>query len=574
VTGLHRSAEDEPATTGRPAMPRQRPWPGSVFAGGADHPDAYELIGDGIAGGEGVIWRALDHHLRAPALCAVKMLTRPSAADRRLLEQNKRLLQHLSPRNVVRVHDIVYGAPPHPLGQPDPRAPQVAYVIMDWVEGPTLRQLVAGRPATAATIMERLRYIGQLAGALADLMPMNANASLHRDVKPGNCIIHPRHGLVLIDVTTLRRTDDGFDPSGMHTPEYSAPEVRAAPRRPRTTATEMYSLGAVAAFCLTGFDPDTAGPDLSRTRWLAGLMHAASEAGVSEPDTFVRHLVSAMDPDPSRRPTDLVAWSQTLIQLAVRTPPSRSAPASSLHRQRRGGAPTRGRRTLGRRSKIWASVAAAVILAGLAVRLSQNGADDSTGVLVAPVASIPAVVRSTPPGALSTTTIATTAPTASKTTDGPGSSRPTPLRTTSSNPPPEPDPIVLTRGTITSPPSGSDVKSCSYFTGTAQLPPATTLILTKRNTTTGNPEVYAELVHNWSDPSSLTSWRGAQYFGGDNDSVGQSYEVDLRAVSMEDAQRLGDANDFGQALAKRGTQLDTIPVDRVSGEGPHGCEGS
>jgi serine/threonine protein kinase len=252
--------EDEPETTGRPVMPRQRAvaWvaaSGNAFAGGVDRPDAHELIGDGITGGEGVLWRALDHGLRAPALCAVKMLTRPAwagtdwpnAPDRELLEQNKRLLKHLSPRNVVRVHEILYGPAPHPQERPDMAAPHVVYVVMDWVEGPTLRQVVAGRRAISGSLMERLKYVGQLAGALADLMPMNANATLHRDIKPGNCIIHEKRGLVLVDITTLRHAGDGFDPAGLHTPEYAAPEVRAAPRRPRTTATEMYSLGAVAA---------------------------------------------------------------------------------------------------------------------------------------------------------------------------------------------------------------------------------------------------------------------------------------------------------------------------------------
>ena len=130
----------------------------------------------------------------------------------------------------------------------------------------------------------------------------------------------------------------------------------------------------------------------------------------------------------------------------------------------------------------------------------------------------------------------------------------------------------MAKGTITG--ATTDVPTCSYFSGSATLPPDTTLILTKRNLDNGSSAVYPELVHGWDRPASLASWRGAQYFGNGDDSVGQHYEVGLRAVDLEAARAFhDDRNDDGQALARSGTPLDAVRVLRVTGEGPNGCEG-
>jgi serine/threonine protein kinase len=555
----------EPETTGTPALPRQRPSEAQpLFAGGDDRPDAYELLGEGMPGGEGVTWRALDHELRAPVLCAVKVLSRPVAArgawptvaDRQRLEQQKRLLQHLALPHVVRVHEVVAGSPPHPRGRPDPAAPRVLYVVMEWIEGRTLREVAGGRPATSGTLLERLKYVSQLAAALAGMMPANANASLHRDVKPGNCVIHHRRGLVLIDVTTLRPLDDGFDAAGSHTPGYAAPEVLAAPRRARTVATEMYSLGAVAAFCLTGADPiDTAYAD-ERSSWQRQLLAAAAEAGVADPEAFVRHLLAAVDREPARRPTDLPAWSDDLIRLALH--PGAAA--------RSGGGPVRRPRRRRLVAAIVAIAAVAAIGVGAAVANFAGGDHGGSnavldaGPTVAPsgnaVTSAPAAATATP---TSSTSVAVTRPT-----------KPSTARSSAPTKAP-----VTARGSITAPTVGSPVRSCAYLNGSATLSPGTTLILTKRNLDNPGAGSYAELVFHWDQPGTLTSWRGAQYFGEGDDSVGQRYEVGLRQVPMAAARAFHDAgpSDYGQEIAKQGKQLDHVEVARVSGDGPGGCPG-
>jgi hypothetical protein len=291
------------------------------FAGPADDPDRYELISAGISGGEGTTWRARYYgRLQAPLPLAVKQLRspagddldRPSDEDRRHWQDQAALLRHLRLEHVVRVHEVFFGPPPHDAGKGQNEPALAAYLVMEWVEGPTLSDLCRARPASKDTIADRLRYVAQAAAALTDLASSTrsaGNPSLHRDVKPSNCIINPERGLVLIDISTLRLVDDGFDPAGLHTPQYTPPEVLAAPHLPRTPAADAYSLGALAVYCLTGSGP---APDRDNR---TAVEAAARKAGVAQPVALAEHIVTLLDPDPAGRPTDLATWGRHLTQL-------------------------------------------------------------------------------------------------------------------------------------------------------------------------------------------------------------------------------------------------------------------
>jgi hypothetical protein len=485
---------DEAPTRGGYALPP--PATTDRFAGPPDDLDRYELTGEGVSGGEGTTWRARYHgHLASPLPLAVKLLRRPAAAgphwpssaDRRRWQDQAALLRHLQLEHVVRLHETFFGPPPHEAGKGDASVPHVAYLVMEWVEGPTLRELCGDRPARRDTIRTLLEYVSQAASALTDLSSLTrsgGNPSLHRDVKPSNCIIHEQRGLILIDVSTLRLIDDGFDPVGMHTPQYTAPEVLAAPHLPRTPATDVYSLGALAAYCLTGRDPDpgrASGTDLQA---------AAKNAGVRAPAALAAHIMSTLDPDPDARPTDLLRWSRRLRVL--------------------------GRRSVRRAVYAAASAATALVLAavGLTLGLSERGDDGRTPI--------------SPPSGYA--------------------------------------------GTITSPVDGADVKQCSYFEGTATVPPGMTLILVMQNLTNRSPAKYAEPVFGWEDPARLPAWRGAQYFGSGNDSVDQHYRVQLIAVRI-DAVRANSGESTHNTLADGGTLLAEVRLRRIEGLVPNFCEG-
>jgi serine/threonine protein kinase len=488
--------DDEPTTQGGYVLPP--PVHPGEFVGPADDLDRYELIGSGISGGEGTTWRARYHgRLQAPLPLAVKQLRPPigaepdwpSDADRRRWQDKAALLRHLQPEHVVRLHEIFFGPAPHEAGKGDADRPHAAYLVMEWVQGPTLRELCRDRPARRDTIRKLLAYVAQAATALTELSSQTrsaGNPSLHRDVKPGNCIINDDRGLVLIDVSTLRLVDDGFDPVGLHTPQYTAPEVLAAPHLPRTPATDVYSLGALAAYCLTGRDPAPGGDNR------ADLEAAARSAGVADPAALATHIMTTLDADPDRRPTDLARWSRRLLAL---------------------GRPSRRRAVYA----IAAVLAVLLVVGWLLVDPAGLRRHERSGAPVSPPSGF--------------------------------------------------------AGAITSPADGSDVKQCSYFEGTATVPAGMTLILAMQNLSNASPERYAEFVFGWEDPTRLSAWRGAQYFGQGNDSVGQDYRVQLITVRLDAARRWKGSGDPGSSLAAGGTLLAEVRLHRVTGLVANFCEG-
>ena len=499
---------DETVTRGGYQLPP--PPEGGRYAGPVDDPDRYELIGKGRTGGEGTTWQARYHgELASPLPLAVKQLRSPpdtEAARRRWLDQAA-LLRHVRAEHVVQVHEVFFGPPPHAAGEAEPDAAPAAYLVMEWVDGPTLRELCGGRPASRATVRTLLGHVEQASAALADLASTDrsaGNPSLHRDLKPSNCIVDDRRGLVLIDVSTLRLLDDGFDAAGWHTPQYTAPEVLAAPHRPRTAAADMYSLGALAAFCLTGESPGVEADNR------AVLERAARRAGVADPGALAAHIMTALDPDPGRRPTDPAAWGHRLVRLGRSTPP---------------------------RPAVLTAIAAVVLLAGGLVLFRPSGllrgddpADSRQAGPAASVSVAASAARPVPPGFA---------------------------------------------GRIDNPAEGAGVEQCAYLDGTATLPGGWTLILAMRNLSNGEPTRYSQTVFGFDEPAKLSRWRGAQYFGQNNDTVGQEYQVELVAVRLADAVqwRRGDPDEPGDTLAGSGVVLDSVRVDRIAGLVANACEG-
>ncbi|MFE5813248.1 bifunctional serine/threonine-protein kinase/ABC transporter substrate-binding protein [Streptomyces sp. NPDC056479] len=126
-----------------------------------------------------------------------------------------------------------------------------------FVPGPSLVEAVAEHgPLPAATA----RSLGRLlADALTDL---HAAGLVHRDVKPGNILL-ALDGPRLIDFGVARADDDtALTASGMvvGSPGFLSPEQ--AQGEPATAASDIFSLGGVLAYAMTGRPPFGSGtPD-------------------------------------------------------------------------------------------------------------------------------------------------------------------------------------------------------------------------------------------------------------------------------------------------------------------------
>ncbi|GHT39884.1 hypothetical protein AGMMS49965_07190 [Bacteroidia bacterium] len=126
-----------------------------------------------------------------------------------------------------------------------------AYIVMPFVEGQTLQQIVAGRGRL--NYETALDYITQLSEAVDYIHQRDI---LHRDIKPENIIITPLNKAILIDFGSAREFIQ--DKTQSHTTILThgyAPLEQYSPSSRKGSYTDIYSLGAVFYFALTGKKP-------------------------------------------------------------------------------------------------------------------------------------------------------------------------------------------------------------------------------------------------------------------------------------------------------------------------------
>ena len=160
------------------------------------------------------------------------------------------------------------------------------HIVMRWVEGRPLRELLPLDPARAA------RIAAQVADALDAL---HAAGFVHRDVKPGNVLVGLGDHAYLTDFGLAKRldADPGLTDEGrwLGTVDYAAPEqIRGQATDARS---DVYSLGATLFHALTGRVPYPRDDD--RAKMTAHLNDPPPAHG-SPLDPVVRRAM-AKDPD-------------------------------------------------------------------------------------------------------------------------------------------------------------------------------------------------------------------------------------------------------------------------------------
>jgi serine/threonine-protein kinase len=199
-------------------------------------------------GGMGQVW--LGEHALLKRPCAIKIIrpdlaAHPATAARFAREVHA--VTGLTHVNTVRVYDY---------GRADDG---FFYYVMEYLEGPTLEELVRETgPLPPGRVVYLLR---QVCGALAEA---HAAGLVHRDLKPGNVIVAALGGqrdvAKLLDFGLVedlsadaaeRLTRTG---TVLGTPAYMSPE-QAAGESAVDARGDLYALGAVAFFALTGRPP-------------------------------------------------------------------------------------------------------------------------------------------------------------------------------------------------------------------------------------------------------------------------------------------------------------------------------
>jgi serine/threonine protein kinase len=223
----------------------------------------------------------------------------PAAYTRRF-ETEARILGRLRHTNIVSVTD--YGVDPREGGTP--------YLVMEYLEGETLRDHLEERNALSAR--EALPLLYALAAAIDHAHGLNI---VHGDLKPPNVILSHADGRVtakVLDFGLAQLSPD--EPSLMSagsptahtnagtirgTPGYMAPELLRA--EPLSNASDLFAFGVMIYEMLTGSLPfGRRFEELSERMLTPPKPPSQFDSGL--PPQVDAPILQLLDPDPKRRP--------------------------------------------------------------------------------------------------------------------------------------------------------------------------------------------------------------------------------------------------------------------------------
>lgn len=259
-------------------------------------------------GGMGVVYRAVQLPMERPV--ALKML-RPemlgSPKARARFEREARVASALSHPSAVAVHDF---------GDHE----GAAYLVMELVEGPRLRDVLSEHPR-GLPVTRAIDLSFQLADALAEAHRVGL---VHRDLKPENVVVTSGDRARVLDFGLAFRMRPG--PAGrmtregvvVGTPEYVSPEqARGEDVGPPT---DVYALGCLLHELLSGRPPFSGTEMEVLTKQMYGPVPALEGGATDVPTALddlrramlqkivsdrptadaVRDRLAAIDPDPAR----------------------------------------------------------------------------------------------------------------------------------------------------------------------------------------------------------------------------------------------------------------------------------
>jgi len=212
----------------------------------------YRVLGELGRGGMAIVYRGIHETLQREV--AIKELTAESMRDREAQSRFRRealALAAFRHQNIVTLYDLV-------------EKNDALYMIMEFVDGPTLQQLLKEGPLPP----EVVAIVGARVASALDAA--HFSRIIHRDIKPANVMLTKAGEVKLMDFGIAK--DEGMEALtkegiAIGTPSYMSPEqVTGAPLDGRT---DMFSLGVVMYESLTGARPftgATAGEVFARIR--------------------------------------------------------------------------------------------------------------------------------------------------------------------------------------------------------------------------------------------------------------------------------------------------------------------
>jgi len=270
----------------------------------------YHVISMVSKGAFGAVYKAEDVQ-RNDALVAIKEINLGGLSSQEVVEatdafnRKVRLLSGLEHPNLPHIYDHFTDA-------------EHWYLVMDFIEGETLEAYLDRTPGKQLLVDDVLDIGMQLCTVL-HYLHTHQPPIIFRDVKPANIMRTPTGHLYLIDFGIARHFTPGQarDTSALGSPGYAAPEQYG--RAQTTVQSDIYSLGAILRYLLTGKDP------------LEPTFGYASPYAEEVPAELELLLVQMLDPDASKRPASMDAVKRTLQRIKDESLPKVPATQQLAH---------------------------------------------------------------------------------------------------------------------------------------------------------------------------------------------------------------------------------------------------
>lgn len=282
------------------------------------------VIGDG---GFGVVYRG--EHIGFGESIAIKCLKLPAELNEKgraqFLEQLReegRLLHRLSRVTSGIVQALDVGAFVAPNGV------WVPYLVLEWLEGETLGELIKGRTTSTQPGMSAAEAIALLEPAARALAVAHAQKIAHRDVKPANIFVTDVGGKRTVKVLdfgiakvltehasfteALAATRQG--PTAF-TPRYGAPEQFNKQRGATGPWTDVFALALIFVELVSGRKA-LEGDDPTELYIIAAdpsLRPTPKSRGADVPEAVERVIEKALSVEPKHRFTDAGAFWDALV---------------------------------------------------------------------------------------------------------------------------------------------------------------------------------------------------------------------------------------------------------------------
>ncbi len=186
------------------------------------------------------------------------------------------------------------------------------YMVMDYEDGESLKAWLKRQPHPEEEILK-----GIMAPLLDGIEKVHATGFLHRDIKPDNIFVRKRGDPVLIDFGSARQSiGQTHTLTTLVTPGY-APFEQYSPAAEQGPYTDLYALGGVMFYAVTGENP----PDAVRRMKsdpLEKVLAAAQSSGNYTPG-LLNAIKWAMTLDETKRPQTVQEWREALLLRAPQT---------------------------------------------------------------------------------------------------------------------------------------------------------------------------------------------------------------------------------------------------------------